>query len=393
MSKVWKWAKKEIVLICAVLLAIIALFFVRPPIKMVFQSIDYSVLSMLFCLMIIIQAFRSITALDAMASFVLKFCKSVRALFFSFVTLIFFLSMVVTNDVALLTFVPLSLIVCKKAGFFSTIERGNKLVVELIVLETIAANLGSSFTPMGNPQNLFLFSHYKMTAGYFFKTMSLMAIPSVILLLLAVLFITRRKQVINSVNEDIKLKSKPKAIIYSCALIVALLAVFRVISYEIALGITCVIIAVTDFKLFAKVDYSLLITFVGFFVFTGCISSIPEVSKLLSSALQSSLACYVIGIIVCQVISNVPAAILLSSFTTAGGVLLLATDIGGLGTIIASLASVISLKLYTTFMDEENFGKFGSQSDKKSVSFMKIFTLWNVIFLVILALVVGVFIK
>jgi Na+/H+ antiporter NhaD/arsenite permease-like protein len=357
----------------AVLLAAAAVCIVRPAADRIFACIDMRVLSQLFCLMLTIQAFRSIRVLDALATGVLKLCSSVRALFFALVALVFFVSMAVTNDVALLTFIPFTLVICRKADSGSVIGVITpRMAAVLVVLETLAANLGSCITPMGNPQNLFLYSFYNMSAGSFFGAVVKIAIPSLIMLCAAVMYETRGAGKIGVKLEKIRVQNPVKCVIYAVVLTGNLLAVFRVIDYRIAFAATVIAVALCRPRLFLGVDYSLLLTFAGFFIFTGILSDITAVSVFLKRVLNRPFSVYAAGIITSQVISNVPAALLLSGFTQNARALLLGVNVGGLGTIIASLASVISYKLF--------------KADSVQYSgYFRIFTAYNFIFLILLS--------
>lgn len=385
MKKVTAFLKKEPVLCAALLLAILAVVFVRPSASQITGAIDFRVLSLLFSLMAIIQAFRSVNILDSFAAFVLKTCHTIRSLFLALTALVFFSSMAVTNDVALLTFVPISLITCRKARL------SEKQIVLLIVIETLAANLGSCITPMGNPQNLFLFSYYNMDGGQFFLETLKIGIPSLILLTALILVLTRHTVRLSTgtASPVSPVRSLWRTIVYTLTLILILLSVFRVLDYKISLAVTVLVLAACNWRLFAKVDYSLLLTFTGFFIFTGTISAVPAVSEALSALLKTPLSSYITAIAASQVISNVPAALLLSGFTGNAEALLLGVNVGGLGTLIASLASVISFKLYAA--DKERIAA-GTPADTKAaaggVSYFAVFSLMNVCFLAVL----GVFV-
>ncbi len=359
----------------AVALAAAAVCVVRPSAGRVFACIDVRVLSQLFCLMLTIQAFRSIHVLDALAAGVLGLCSSVRVLFFALVGLVFFVSMAVTNDVALLTFVPFTLIICRKAGSGSVTGGVTpRMTAVLVVLETLAANLGSCITPMGNPQNLFLYSFYNMPSAAFFTATLRIGIPSLLMLCAAVLYETRNAGKIEVRLGKAYVDSFVKCFVYAAVLTGNLLAVFRVIDYRIALAVTVIAAAVCNARLFLHVDYSLLLTFVGFFIFTGTVSDIPAVSGFLKDVLKKPFSVYAAGILTSQVISNVPAALLLSGFTRNARALLLGVNVGGLGTLIASLASVISYKLFKA-----------EGGDMRGTGYFRIFTVYNFVFLILLA--------
>ena len=363
-----KFLKKEPVLIIALLLGLISACVIRPGLNVIYSSIDYRTISLLFCLMILVKAFQDLNLLDWMANSLLKICKNVRTLYFVLVFFVFFISMFVTNDVALLTFVPITLLVCSRA---------NLNACNLIIFETLAANLGSCVTPMGNPQNLFLFSYYKFGVGDFFVNTLKIGIISAFLLIGVIYTVTRKnvKQIEND-NNSVNVRLNWKFVLYLLDFILTLFTVFHLVDYKITLIITIAVIAVCNFKLFVKIDYSLLFTFAGFFIFTGTISTVESFSNFLKSVLDNPLKTYIAGILTSQIISNVPASLLLSGFTSNGKELLLSVNVGGLGTLIASMASVVSFKLYNN-----------SENSNGKTYFLK-FTGYNFSLLIILALII-----
>ncbi|MDY5911583.1 MAG: SLC13 family permease [Inconstantimicrobium porci] len=357
-EKIKKYIKDETVLVIAVLLACVTSVFSLPKI----EYIDFKVLITLFNLMIIVAAFRKMNVLDYIAVSVVSRCKSYRTVYLSLVFITFISSMFVTNDVALLTFVPITLIIGEKIDID---------VIKTVVLQTIAANLGSSFTPMGNPQNIFVYNFYNIKTSEFFRITSVIVILSVIFL---VFFILRGKnESIELTFNKINIKSKSKLAIFSVVLIIILLSVFHVLDYRIAFAVTVVSVLIMDRSLITRVDYSLLITFVGFFIFVGNISNMPAVKSFMGGILKSADNTFWAGLISSQFISNVPATMLLSGFTGYYKELLLAVNIGGLGTLIASLASVISYKLYVK--------EYGETSGK----YMRVFSLYNFLGLILFA--------
>lgn len=368
MNKILQYIKKEAVLYIALTLALVSSLVIKPSLKMVLHAVDWRVLSLLFCLMAVVAAFRKYNVLDVLAVSILRRCKTNRSLYTSLICIVFFASMAVTNDVALLTFVPLTLILCSKAGISSA---------RIIILETIAANLGSAVTPMGNPQNLFLYNYYTMETTGFFSHTLLIGIPSLIMLLCTVILISKKKEsgMKGLTIEHISLKSPVKVTASGFVLIVILLSVFRVLDYRISLIVTVLYLLICERSIFSKIDYSLLCTFIGFFIFTEHMSRIEAVSSLLKRVLETDFSVYVSGIGISQIISNVPAALLLSGFTGSSESLLLGVNVGGLGTLIASLASVISYKLFTA--DQ-------SLQKQEPSPFLAQFMLYNAVFLVIL---------
>ena len=359
--------KREPVLFAAIILALAAVCLVRPAPELCLQAIDFRTLAVLFSLMIVIKAFQSQNFLDFIAARLLRLCKSQRSLYFLMTYLVFFSSMFVTNDVALLTFVPISLLIFKRI---------NLPALHIVVLETLAANLGSCITPMGNPQNLYLFSYYGFSALDFFALTAKIALPSLFILAVIILFLTRKKNVFAGnvlQTQSAQLKLDFRTFFYIADFILCLLAVFHVVNYLIMLGVTVLVMLVCNWRLFKKVDYSLLLTFVGFFIFTKTLSTIPAFSDFIKSVLSTPLKTYITGIAASQVISNVPAALLLSGFTEKGAMLLLAVNVGGLGTLIASMASVISFKLYSAENHDNYFA---------------VFTAYNVVLLLVLGFIV-----
>lgn len=356
-----EFMKKEIVLIIAIILAIGTSFISLPKL----EYIDFKVIILLFNLMVVVAGFKEMKVLDNIATSLLKRCTSFREITFVLVFLTFFSAMVVTNDVALITFVPLTLIIGKKA---------NIKPLKLVVLQTLAANLGSALTPMGNPQNLFIYSYFNVNIIEFFKITLPLVLLSIIFL--TIIIINGKKEELYFRVEDIKIKNKKIVIIYSVLFFITLLSVFHLIDYRITFIITIITIVIFNRNLFKNVDYSLLITFVAFFIFIGNISSMSIIKNFMVNILSSENSTFMFSIVSSQFISNVPATMLISPFTPYYKELLLGVNIGGLGTLIASLASVISYKLYIKEYPEDG------------VDYMKIFTIYNILGLVIIVSII-----
>ncbi|NTV90964.1 MAG: anion transporter [Clostridiales bacterium] len=299
------------------------------------DCIDFRVLACLFNLMLVIKAFEGLQVLERFATGILNRCTDSRKVTLVLVSMSFFASMLVTNDIALLTFVPLALVISRKSGIDA---------MPAIILQTLAANIGSSLTPMGNPQNLFIYSFYRLSALDFFIPVSIFAISGFFWLIL----LSRRtaKIPLDVSFTQVDIKNKPEALAWLAIFLLIILSVFNLIDYRLALLVTLSAAALLNRGLLRKVDYQLLITFVCFFIFVGNLAAIPSVSSLMEKSLSGKGSTYFISIILSQLISNVPCAILLSGFTDNWRELLLGVNIGGMGTIIASLASLISYKLY-----------------------------------------------
>lgn len=360
-----EFLKKEIVLIIAITLAIATSFISLPKL----EYIDFKVIILLFNLMVVVAGFKEMRVLDSIATSLLKRCTSFRSITFVLVFLTFFSAMVVTNDVALITFVPLTLIIGKKV---------NIKPLKLVVIQTLAANLGSALTPMGNPQNLFIYSYFNVNIIEFFKITFPLVLLSVAFL--SIIIINGKKEELYFQIENIKIKNKNSVIIYSALFFITLLSVFHLIDYRITFIITIIAIVILNKKLFEKVDYSLLITFVAFFIFIGNISSMDVIKNFMINILSSEKSTFISSILSSQFISNVPATMLISAFTPYYRELLLGVNIGGLGTLIASLASVISYKLYIKEYSEEG------------AKYMKNFAIYNILGLVIIVPIIYFFI-
>lgn len=382
-TKVKDFFKKEIVCCIAFLLAVISMCFVVPS-KNYISYIDFRVLALLFCLMAVVRGFSSIGVFTRLGTMLLHKVHSLRTLAALFVFLCFFFSMLITNDVALITFVPFTILVLSMAD-------QRQALIPVIVLETIAANLGSMLTPLGNPQNLYLYTISGLSIGAFVRIMLPYSFVSAILLLIFILFLPKdtvstatAANTANSTNtvtasntsnvicEAVKARKNPRILFtaYLILFLLCLLTVLHILPYQIMFLLVLTGFLLLDYRVLKDVDYFLLLTFLCFFIFIGNMKQISLVHELISKLLVHHEV--LMGIGASQIISNVPAAILLSGFTDDYSALLIGVNLGGLGTLIASLASLISFKFYTN----------SNGSDTRR--FLGIFTLYNVIFLGVL---------
>ena len=370
MSRIINFVKREVTFSIAFLLTCFSII-LNPNPASYLKMIDFRVLIILFSLMGISNALETSGAFNVLRDFLLKHCKSERSFAIVMTFLPFFTSALITNDVALIIFVPFTLALAA-----NLIEK--KKCAILIVLETIAANLGSMMLPVGNPQNLFLYSYYSFDVKTFFISILPYSILSGLLLLICTFFFFHNLLLLPSGQKPIKAIimhssiDKKKTGIFFTLLLFSLLTVFRVVSPYILL-----LVAVLSFLLFSresifKVDYILLLTFVCFFLFSGNLSANEWIKTFFTSIINRSA--FTVSLLTSQVISNVPSAVLLSQFTNDKVALLQGTNIGGLGTPIASLASLITIKAY---MKEEG-------GDKKS--FFIYFFILNILFLALLCL-------
>jgi Na+/H+ antiporter NhaD/arsenite permease-like protein len=349
------------VLLAAFAVAMLSALFVRPT-KEYLAYLDLRVLSLLFSMMLVVAGFQKAGVFDFIVEHLLKFVHNTRMLVFVLVGVCFFGSMLITNDVALITFVPLGIMMIMQTG-------KGKLLIPVIVLQTIAANLGSMLTPLGNPQNLYLYSVSNMTMGQFLKTM---AMPSTIsfLMLAGVVFFIKPEKIEPPKEQLGKVVGRKNALLWCVLFMICLLAVLRILPYGIALVIVLAGAVIFERKILLWVDYGLLLTFGFLFVFIGNMENIPIVSRTLSQLVGTREV--TVAILLSQVISNVPATMLLSKFTTNYSALLIGVNLGGLGTLIASMASVISYKLYAY------------TRGAKTGRYLTVFTAMNLLFLGVL---------
>ena len=330
--------KANTVLIIAIVAAAITCFFV-PFDEEYLGYFDLRTLSCLFCTLAVVAAFKNIRFFVWLADIIVRRFKSIRTVIVSLVFVTYFGSMIMANDMALVTFLPLGYFVLESCN-------GKRYMAFTFIMQNIAANLGGMLTPFGNPQNLYLYSFFNIGAAEFFKIMALPFAAAFLLILGTCLFVKPEK-----VQVTTKKRPAPKAwrvAVYSALFIVSVLIVFRIFPYYWGLLAVTVALLVLDFRSVLKVDYGLLLTFCAFFVFSGNMSRIEPVQKFLGTLMDIDPLAF--GILSCQVISNVPSAVLLSRFTTDYARLLIAVNLGGLGTPIASLASLITLNTYRKLM-------------------------------------------
>lgn len=327
--------KKNVVLTVAMLAAFITSIGVPPDSKYI-TYIDYKTLTCLFCTLAVISALRNIRFFTVIAKKLVSMAGTTRNTVISLMIITFVGSMLIANDMALITFLPLGYIALNETG-------KQKYLCFTFIMQNISANLGGMITPFGNPQNLFLYNKFNIPTGEFTIIMLVPFLVS-IFLIIASCFVFVKNEMIELRNEEaIKLPLK-KTLIYLALFVFSLVIVFRIVPFVLGLIIIPAVLIMMDKKALKDVDYGLLLTFVCFFVFAGNMARIDAVSNLLSGILNKNTL--LVSAISCQGISNVPSAILLSEFTTNYKDLLLGVNIGGTGTLIASLASLITFKQY-----------------------------------------------
>ena len=438
-GNILEFIKKEPILTVATVLAIISCFFVTPG-REYLSYINWRTLILLFCLMAVVAGFAKAGVFRYISRKLSQRMKDTRRLSVGFMLLCFLLSMFVTNDVALVTVVPLTLLTMMGCS--------EKAKIQTLVQETIAANLGSMLTPFGNPQNLYLTSYYGIGMGEFLRLMLPYTGVALVILLLQTLIspkeglggkareagisergasdagvpegrakgavipereareagipegrvkeaeipegknreaaslyesgenLTGKDEMYEEALREKLLRSKGRLVsilLYGILFIVSMFSVARILDYRILFGIILITILVYDRSVLRNVNYTLLLTFVSFFVLIGNLGAMTQIQAALTQMIEGREL--LTAILSSQIISNVPAAVLLSGFTDQGKALIVGTDLGGLGTLIASMASIITFQLYSL------------ESGAKKGKYFLTFTLWNVIDLVILGAV------
>ena len=372
MEAVKHFIKNEIVLCVAGVLAMASAFVVHPS-KSYLSYIDFRTLSILLMLMITMAGLQKLSVFRQLGELLVGRTSTIRGVVLILIGLCFFSSMFITNDVALLTFVPFSIITL-------SISNRKDLYIIVIVLETLAANLGSMLTPLGNPQNLYLYSLSGMSMAAFIKLMLPYSLCSALLLFISALIFVKDAKVTLKDNDkksyDRTKREKRLIGLYIAAFIISLFVVARLVPYPVGLVIVLIAVIAFDRNVLRKPDYSLLFTFIFLFIFIGNIKRIPEFSQVLESLIKINEVG--VSIVLSQFISNVPAAILCSGFADDLQKIIIGTNLGGMGTLIASMASLISFKQYS-YID-------GAKPQK----YIGIFTVLNIVYLALMIVVYGI---
>ena len=355
-----QFLRHNAVLVIALCAAAITCVFVPPDAKYL-GYIDFKTLACLWCTLAVVGALNDIDFFAILAQRIVTRFGTLRACVAALVTVTYVGSMFIANDMALITFLPLGYLVLKGTG------RDEKMAY-VFILQNIAANLGGMLTPFGNPQNLYLYGKFNIGNLEFMRIMAPPFLIAAALISISCLIV--RNEPVKLLAPDTRKLDQKRAGIYAALFLGTLLIVFRVIPYSIGLPVVLITLLFMDHNALAQVDYGLLATFFCFFIFSGNLSRVPAVRELLTQWL--SLDTLLVGAASCQVISNVPSAILLSQFTGDYPALLAAVNIGGTGTLIASLASLITFRAFSGYQ-HENVAKY-----------LKLFTLMNAVFLVVL---------
>lgn len=359
MKSVIEFFKNNVVMTVAFFAALITSFFI-PVDKYYIEYFDFKTLSCLFCVLAVVCALKDINFFYILAEKIVKLFKNARICILALVYITFIGSMLIANDMALLTFLPLGFFVLKTTN-------KTKYMAFTFIMQNIAANLGGMLTPFGNPQNLYLYTKFNIPTGEFVHIMLLPFLIAVSLITLCCLFIKSEPLEIDDEPESLDRK---KAALYLVLFVLSIMIVFRSIPYQIGLVLVPFVLWFSDRHALKSVDYPLLLTFVFFFIFSGNMARIEIVREFFSYLLSKSTLLF--SIFSCQIISNVPSAILLSQFTGNYSDLLVGVNIGGIGTLISSLASLITLREYIKY------------NPKKIKQYIGMFSLYNFSFLAVL---------
>ncbi len=361
MTKVIDFIKKNVVMEIAFVAAVITMFFVKPD-KQYIDYFDLKTLSCLFCVLAVVCALKHIRFFYILARKIVESFRNIKICILSLVYITFIGSMLIANDMALLTFLPLGY-------FILDATKQQKYMAFTFIMQNIAANLGGMLTPFGNPQNLYLYTKFDIPNGEFIRIMLPPFIISVLIITVCCLVFVKSEK-LQITGEAVKLDYK-RAGIYLALFILSIAIVFRTVPYVIGLIVIPAALLILDRKALKEVDYPLLLTFVFFFIFAGNMARIDIVKDLFSYLLDKSVLLF--SVVSCQFISNVPSAILLSQFTDNYPELLLGVNIGGVGTLISSLASLITFREYHKY------------NPKKTLYYVGMFSLFNFAFLFLLS--------
>lgn len=348
--------------LCVAIVAAAITAFIVPPDRQYLDYFDFKTLTCLFCTLAVVCALRNVRFFTALARKIVQLFKNTRACILALVYITFLGSMLIANDMALLTFLPL--------GYFALSSTGKtKYMAFTFIMQNIAANLGGMLTPFGNPQNLYLYTKFNIPTGDFMAIMLPPFCISVALITLCCFFV--KKESLTIPEEPIRLPIV-RTVIYALLFTLSIVIVFRIIPFIVGFIVIPLVLLFMDKKALKQVDYPLLFTFVAFFIFAGNMSRIQTVQNFFGSLMQKSPL--LVSVFSCQIISNVPSAILLSQFTLDYAPLLVGVNIGGTGTLISSLASLIT------------FQEYAKHEPNKIGKYILLFSLFNFAFLSVLTI-------
>lgn len=343
MNRVLNWAKNNFVFIVVVLITIVSCFFV--PIDK--EYLNYfsnagETITAVFAILLIVVALDNIDFFQKIARFLVKRFKNTRSIIMALIFITYVSALINANDMALLTFLPLSYLVLKYTG-------KTKYLAFTFVMQNVASNLGGMISPIGNPQNIYLFSYYDMGLIEFFKYMAIPTIAALVLIVVICMFVGKEPiEYQDEYNHKIDVK---KLSIYILLFILTFLVVCGLVPFYIALPIIVLTMLIMDRKAFIEIDYTIILTFICFFIFSGNMVRIPTINKLMTDFADSNT--FLCAYLSCQLISNVPTSILLSKFTNNYPALLVSVNVASLGIIFSSLSGIIALKCFMKYNNKE----------------------------------------
>lgn len=344
MNKVLNWLKSNVIFLVACLIAIISCFII-PIDKQYLSYFDGggNTLTCIFGILIIVAGLENIDFFHKVARFIVKKFKSVRSIILTLIFITYVSALINANDMALLTFLPLSYLVLKYIG-------KTQYLAFTFIMQNIASNLGGMLSPIGNPQNIYIFSYYNMGLLEFFKIMAIPTLCALLLIIVTTIFIKPEKV---EYQDDYSHKINiPKMIVYLILFVLTFLVVCNIIPFYVVLPIIIITMLICDYKTFRQVDYTVPLTFVAFFIFSGNMARIPAITNLMTNYANSQT--FLCAYLSCQLISNVPTSILLSKFTTNYPALLVSVNVASLGIIFSSLSGVIALKCFIKYNPKES---------------------------------------
>ncbi|MBE7082258.1 MAG: citrate transporter [Clostridiales bacterium] len=347
MIKLKNWCKSNIIFIIVCFISIISCFII-PFDKGYLQYFEGSgeTLTCIFGILIIVAGLENIDFFHKVARSIVKKFKTTRSIIITLIFITYISALINANDMALLTFLPLSYIVLKYIN-------QTQYLAFTFIMQNIASNLGGMISPIGNPQNIYLFSYYNIGLLEFLKIMLIPTLCAAILIVICCFFVKKTPvEYVDNYNHSINV---PKLIVYGILFVLTFLVVSRVIPFYIVLPIIIITMLICDHKTFKMVDYTIPLTFVAFFIFSGNMSRIPAISNfMINYADNNTFLCAYLS---CQLISNVPTSILLSKFTSNYVALLVSVNVASLGIIFSSLSGVIAMKCYSKYKPKDsNFG-------------------------------------
>ncbi|MBE7074083.1 MAG: citrate transporter [Clostridiales bacterium] len=345
MKRVWTFLKNNFIFVIAVIIAVISCFFV-PPDKQYLGYFDVDTLVCITLLLLVIAGFSNINFFQKVAKWLVKKFKNTRSIIMCLIFITYVSALVNANDMSLLTFLPLSYIVLKYTNNL-------RYVAFTFIMQNIASNLGGMITPIGNPQNLYIFSFYDVSIWEFFKIMLIPTAIALVLIIAVCMFV--KKEPLQYKDDEPIAFDVPRAIVYGVLFLLTILVVLGIVPWWISTILIVITMLACDWKAFLKVDYTIPLIFVAFFIFSGNLARIPAIVNLLESLINEHT--YMTAYVSCQAISNVPTAVLLSKFTMNWPHLLVSVNVASLGIIFSSLSGVIAMKEYMKVARNEKLDK------------------------------------